>query len=95
MKRMGRYCKAYEVGKLAEFPGWAEKERNDSAPGGEGEGARDRGERNFYYLQEDFTVTDGIFLGENVVFDDMTPEWMEFCKSTLDFRVPDYEEVKQ
>jgi hypothetical protein len=95
MKRMGRYCKAYEVGKLAEFPGWAEKEGDGSAPGGEGEDAPERGERGFYYLQEDFTVTDGIFLGENVVFDDVTTEWIDFCKGTLDFRVPDYEEAKQ
>jgi len=94
MKRMGRYCKAYETRRFAEFAGWAEKERHGSAPGGEGEGAPEQGERDFYYLQEDFTVTDGIFLGENVVFDDVTPEWVEFCKGTLDFRVPDYEEAR-
>lgn len=92
MKGMGRYCKAYEVRRLAEYPGWAEKERNGSAPGGEGEGAP---EPDFYYLQDDYTVTDGIFLGENVVFDDVTPEWTEFCKGTLDFHLPDYEEAKQ
>lgn len=95
MKRMGRYCKAYEARRFAEFPGWAEKERNGSVPDGEDAGAPERGERDFYYLQEDFTVTDGIFLGENVVYDDVTPEWMEFCKGTLDFRVPVYEEARQ
>jgi hypothetical protein len=86
MKKMGRYCKAYEVRRLAEFPGWAEKAR--------GKAASEDGERAFYFLQEDFTVTDGIFLGENVVFDDVTPEWVEFCKGTLDLRVPEHEEAQ-
>jgi hypothetical protein len=95
MKQMGKYCKAYEVKRLAEFPGWAEKERDGSAQGnGASETSSEEDKRDFYYLQENFTVTDGIFLDENVVFDDVTPEWMEFCKGTLNFEVPNYDEAK-
>lgn len=43
------------------------------------------------YLQENFTVTDGIFIDENIVFDSDTPEWLDYCKNTLMFEVPNYE----
>jgi hypothetical protein len=42
-------------------------------------------------LHQDYTVTDGIFSGENVVYEDLTPEWIEFCKNVLKFEVPVYE----
>lgn len=50
---------------------------------------------DYLYLQENFTVTDGIFIDENVVFDDVTPEWMDYCKDTLNFEVPSYETVEE
>lgn len=40
------------------------------------------------YLQENFIVTDGIFIDEDIVFDDVTPEWLDYCKNTLQFEVP-------
>jgi hypothetical protein len=43
------------------------------------------------FVQENFVVTDGIFLDENIIFDDVTPEWKTFCETTLDFSVPNYE----
>jgi hypothetical protein len=43
------------------------------------------------FLQEDFTVTDGIFLNENVIFGNVTPEWVAYCKETLAFEIPDYQ----
>jgi hypothetical protein len=92
MKKMGKYCKAYEIGKLMEFPGWAEKVKNrDSQVSADGETANEQAPGDFYYLQENYTVTDGIFLDEDVVFDDVTPEWIEFCRNTLKFEVLNYE----
>jgi hypothetical protein len=92
MKKMGKYCKAYEIEKLAEFPGWAEKAGNREAQAtAGGESVKEQAPRDFYYLQENFTVTDGIFLDERVVFDDVTPEWIEFCRNTLKFEVVNYE----
>ena len=76
---MGTYCKAYETARLAEFPGWLER--------GEGDGGK-----GHLYLQEDFTVTNGIFPGEGVVFDMVTPVWVEFCRTALKFEVPSEEE---
>ncbi|HWS85815.1 MAG TPA: hypothetical protein VN282_02400 [Pyrinomonadaceae bacterium] len=40
------------------------------------------------YLQENFVVTDGIFMDENVVFDEVTPEWISFCENELKFEIP-------
>jgi hypothetical protein len=47
------------------------------------------------YLQENFVVTDGIFIDENIIFDDVTPEWMDFCENTLKFEVPSYESAQR
>ena len=48
-----------------------------------------------FYLQENFTVTDGIFLDENIVFDNVVPEWLDYCRDTLKFEVPVYEPVQK
>ena len=45
---------------------------------------------DFLYLQENFIVTDGIFIDENVIFDNVTPEWIDFCVNVLKFEVPKY-----
>jgi len=78
---MERYCKAYPVERFQEFPGWGKT--NSSANGEE--------PAKYLYLHQDYTVTDGIFSGENVVYEDLTPEWIEFCKNVLKFEVPVYE----
>jgi len=41
---------------------------------------------DYVYLQGNFTVTDGIFIDENVIFDAVTPEWIEFCRSVLGYQ---------
>lgn len=97
MKQMGKYCKAYPVTRFREFDGWKENTANlreDRAPAGATDADRRLTEEDFLYLQENFVVTDGIFINENVIFDEVTPEWIEFCKGTLNFEVPVYETVK-
>ena len=95
MSKMGKYCKAYSLEKLEEFPGWKEKARSfdlesqgasNDEPASEAESSRP----SFLYLQENFIVTEGIFLDEKVVLDEPTPEWISFCSETLKFEVPDY-----
>jgi len=48
---------------------------------------------DFLYLQENYVVTDGIFKDENIIFDNITSEWKEFCHKTLAFEIPVYEPV--
>ena len=44
---------------------------------------------DFLYLQENYVVTDSIFKDENVIFDNVTPEWVEFCQENLGFEIPE------
>jgi len=95
-KTMGRYCKAYPITQLRQYPGWTENAQNvrkesQTIDGEEVEVDRQLTEEDFLYLQENFVVTDGIFKDENVIFDNVTPEWIEYCKSELQFQVPVYE----
>lgn len=98
-KMMGKYCKAYPVASLREFPGWSEKTENlrkerKVVEGKEVEVERLLSDQDFLYLQENYVVTDGIFMDDHVIFDDVTPEWIDFCQNTLKFEVPAYEAVQ-
>lgn len=96
MPKMGKYCKAYPVKNFRQFSGWTENSSNarsekEVVDGTEVTTPRVITDDDFLYLQENYTVTDGIFIDENIIFDSVTPEWMEFCQSTLEFEVPVYE----
>jgi hypothetical protein len=51
-------------------------------------------DNDFLYLQENYVVTDGIFMDENIIFNRVTPDWIEFCENELQFEIPVYEPVK-
>lgn len=80
MSKMGRYCKAYPIAKLHEFGDWSKYYR--------GPEKAVNSDEDFLFLQENFTVTKGIFQDEEIVFDNVTSEWEDFCKNTLNFEVP-------
>ncbi len=80
MARMGSYCRAYHARDFAAFPGWS-----PDAAQLRGAAGRALAGDDILYLQEDFGVTDGIFLDENVVFADAGPEWRAFCTGPLGF----------
>ena len=88
MSVLGKYCRAYPLSQLRQFPGWIE--RADEARkirkeinGEVVEQARTLTDEDYVYLHTDYTVTDGIFVDENVIFNDVTPEWIEFCQNVL------------
>lgn len=94
MPNMGRYCKAYHARSFREFPNWNENRENlrkvkEKVDGQEIEKPRELTDDDVLYLQENFIVTDGIFLDQNIVFDNVTPEWKEFCTNTLGFELPE------
>ena len=98
MATMGKYCKAYPLTKLRQFSQWTEQLENvrkdlQLVDGEEVEVARKLTDDDFLYLQENYVVTDGIFLDKNIIFDNVTPEWKEFCHQTLLFEIPVYESV--
>ncbi|RPI77063.1 MAG: hypothetical protein EHM45_10580 [Desulfobacteraceae bacterium] len=96
MANMGKYCKAYSIQKLREFKGWSEKpenarkEKQKGADGKETEVIRPLTDKDYLYLQENYVVTDGIYIDQNVIFDQVTPEWKVFCDQVLKFEIPDY-----
>ncbi|HVF89473.1 MAG TPA: hypothetical protein VNH22_05365 [Blastocatellia bacterium] len=94
MGKMGRYCKAYPVSSFRKFEGWTENLQNlrkekREVDGEEVQTVRDLREDDFFYLQENHVVTDGIFIDQDIIFDEVTPEWISFCEETLGFKVPD------
>jgi hypothetical protein len=94
MPQLGNYCKAYPVKKLRQFSGWTEKIENLNRERGQAEVPDAEpltlSDDDFLYLQENFTVTDGIFIDQNTVFDNVTPEWKEYCMNALKFEAPQF-----
>jgi hypothetical protein len=93
MANMGKYCKAYPAVRFREFNGWTENTQNikktkEEVDGKEIEIQKELTDDSILYLQENFAVTNGIFLDEEVIFDQVTPDWMSFCQTTLGFEVP-------
>jgi hypothetical protein len=96
MPKMGKYCKAYPIERFREFGAWSENLENlrrekREFDGKEAESQRAAREKDHFFLQETFVVTDGIFMDENIIFNNISPEWIAFCKETLEFEVPVYE----
>ena len=94
---LGRYCKAYLAKDLATLPGWRPRV-DDLAPevvededGNEHTTARTAlGMEDVLYLQDDYTVTDGIFRDEHVVFDAVDEDWKRAYEEELGFEIPAY-----
>jgi hypothetical protein len=96
MAQKGRYCKAYPIARLREYSGWSENKQNvridkQQIDGKEVGTQRELTDADFLYLQENFVVTDDIFINENIIFDQVTPEWIDFCRDTLKFEIPVYD----
>jgi len=81
MAKMGNYCKAYPVSRFRAFGGWPDTSEQVG---------QESSENDYMFLQEDFTVTKGVFMDLDVVFDHITPEWIEFCKTDLQFEIPEF-----
>lgn len=73
------YAKGYLLGDLRKFDGWREENGN----------SRELSDSDVVFLHQDFTVTQLIWPGENVIFNQDTPEWRDFCSRQLQFKVPD------
>jgi uncharacterized protein len=85
------YARAYLLGQLRQFSDWHEEKINwkETATASENGNSRELSDDDVVFLQEDFTVTELIWPGENVIFNRTTPEWIDFCTQELQFKVPD------
>lgn len=88
MPTVGKYSKAYPLKLLRQYPNWTENPKNyrkikTEINGEIVEVERELDESEYLYLQQNFTVTDSIFLDENIIFSDVTPGWIDFCRNVL------------
>lgn len=93
MATIGKYCKSYKLSQMRQFPGWFEKAENARKVRTEVDGEivdlpRELTDDDYVYLHGDFTVTDGIFIDENIIFSNVTPEWIEFCSGFTNHKSP-------
>lgn len=86
-----QYSKAYHLKDLRKFTGWREsrinwkEDRNsDNTESADQEFSDD----NIVFIHQDLTVTQSMWHNENVIFNDVTSEWKEFCNDILQFKVP-------
>lgn len=73
------FCKAYRLGDLRQFPNWSE-----SPDRGNGEDT----DETICFIWEDFTVVQNPLEDTPSIFSKVTPEWQEFCRTTLHFSIP-------
>jgi hypothetical protein len=95
---MGKYCKAYLAKQFREYPGWSEKKENvrkekKEVDGKEIDVDRELDDESILYLQENYVVTDGIFKDMNIIFEDVTDAWKDYCHGPLAFEIPNYEPI--
>src|SRR5215216_4858106 len=85
------YARAYLLGELRKFSDWREERINwkETIPADENGNSGELSDNDVVFVQEDFTVTQLIWPGENVIFNRITPEWIDFCTRELQFKVPD------
>lgn len=90
-----KYCKAYYLTSLRQFSGWTESRINWRGANANGEAEAGESERRLFsdddivFLHQDYTVTQSMWHSENVIFNQVTPEWQMFCTEALKFKVPD------
>jgi Ankyrin repeats (3 copies) len=77
-----KYCKAYYLKDLRAFSGWSESQTEDGD-------VHTVSDNDVVFLHQDLTVTTSMWHNENVLFNQRTPEWEDFCTAVLQFKVPD------
>jgi hypothetical protein len=89
-----KYCKAYYLRDLRQFPNWVESkiswkdEKPQPSEKGESK-AQPLSDEEIAFLHQDYTVTQSMWHGENVIFNQVTAEWKEFCAGALKFKAPE------
>jgi hypothetical protein len=75
-----KYCKAYYLKDLRGYSDWTEMRQEHES---------ELTDEDVVYLWDDFVVVRSPVLPGGVIFDDVTTQWQEFCKTTLNFEIPE------
>jgi hypothetical protein len=87
-----KYCTAYHLGQLRGYPAWTENKLGAADGGKEAAGdqtAEELADSDVVFLHQDYKVTKSIWSGEDVIFDNVTQQWKDYCNTELRFAVPD------
>jgi hypothetical protein len=84
-----KYCTAYHLGDLRRYSAWSEIKPANENKSAENGGTQAPGDDEVVFLHQDYTVTKSMWAGEDVIFDNVTDQWKEFCVTQLQFTVPD------
>lgn len=71
-----KYCTAYHLGDLRRYSEWTSE-------------SQEMKDEDVVFVHQDYTVTKSMWAGEDVVFNNVTDQWRQFCSSELSFAVPD------
>lgn len=85
-----KYCKAYYLKDLRTFPGWAESRINWKVTNQTKQDLPDHGQlvdEKVVFIHQDFTVTESMWHNENVIFNQVSESWRDFCQQALGFKV--------
>jgi hypothetical protein len=91
-KRKKPYCRAYHLIDVRQFPGWKESKINWKEKIGSEQaefGGKGFSDDDVVFLHRDLTVTHSMWQSEDIIFNQVTPEWEAFCTDVLRFKVPD------
>jgi hypothetical protein len=88
---MRKYCKAYKLKDMRQFSGWSVKPEPDNQA---------LTDDVICYLWDDYIVVKSPIQPAGILFDAVTAEWQEFCKTVLKFEIPEdlryaYEPAKE
>jgi uncharacterized protein len=87
--RQRKYCKAYHLRELRQYPAWAERRINWKQRENSSDSEAPFPEDKIVFLHQDCSVTESMWHNENVIFNDVNSDWEAFCLSSLKFKVPD------
>ncbi len=96
------HCKAFYVKDFRALPGWEENlgnlrpEIREEKDGDVEVPRTELGDDDYLFLHESYVVTDGIYMDEHIIFDQVTDEWRAACRSQLPggFEIPVYEPIE-
>ena len=80
-----KFCSAFYVKELRGYSAWTENEIKAADANAPQQLSGD----DVVFLHGDYSVTRSIWANEDVVFDKVTDQWKDFCKSELQFTIPD------
>ena len=89
-----KYCRAYRLGELRRFSAWTENkingaEESDGRSGNQTLGGHALSDGAIVFLHQDYKVTRSIWPDEDVIFDQVTEQWKDYCATSIGFVAPD------